>query len=297
MYWIILALIAPMLWAVGDVAEKYQLDKIFKDWLSYFALMYIIWSGFVAAIFVYHPIMFNFFYIGIAVISGFIGTIAVIFYLKAVSKEEASRVVPLSYIGMVFIVIFAYIFLHETFTLGKYAGIACLTIGAIMISYKKIKGKLLPLTPVLSLILLSAFIEAIANTLNKFFLLKYNYWSLLFWGYFGGLGVIIFLLTKKENRKRFYKISKLKLFQWAIIAIVTVIYYTGDIVWFAALSEAPLSLVAALSTTEPFFVLVITILLSLFMPKILKEEISKSTVSLKLISIILIMLGTYLIAV
>lgn len=297
MYWILLALVAPLLWAIGDVAEKYQLDKIFKDWLSYFALMYIIWFGFVTAIFLYHPIIFDLAYIGIAVISGFIGTIAVIFYLKAVSNEEASRVVPLSYIGMVFVVIFAYIFLHETFTLGKYAGISLLTIGAIMISYKKIKGKRLSLTPVISLILVSGFIEAISDILDKFFLLKYSYWSLLFWGYFGGLAVIILLLTKKENRKRFGKISKLKSYHWLIIAIVTIIYYTGDIMWFAALSESPLSLVAALSTTEPLFVLLITTLLSLFMPKILKEEINKSTLSLKIISIILIMLGVYLIAV
>lgn len=297
MFWLIFALLAPLLWAIGDVTEKFQLEKIFKEWLSYFTLMYIVWSGFVVVIFLLNPITFDPVYILLALSAGFIGTIAVIFYLKAVAREEASRVVPLSYIGLVFVAILAYLFLHEVFNVPKYIGMGLLIMGAVMISYKKSKDRRFPLTPVLSLIILFGLLDAVSDTLDKFFLLKYDYWSLLFWGYFGGLVVIASLLAKKSNRLQLSKIAGLKRRYWFLIGISTVVYFIGDVIWLAALSKAPLSLVAALGTTEPFFVFLITLLLSLFVPKILKEEISRSIVSLKLVSIFLIMLGAYLVAV
>jgi len=295
-FWVLLALMGSLLWAIGDVIEKFQLEKVFKDWSLYFTVMYFVWGVFIVAIFLSTSVVFDPFYIMLASMSGFIGTFGVMFYLKAVAAEEASRVVPLSYMTTVFVAILAYIFLREVFTLQKYIGIGFLILGAVLISYKRVEGRRLPITPALSLILVYSLMSGAAETLNKFFLLTYDYWSLLFWGYFGGLVVIVVMFLKKNVRAKFSKLSSLKRRYWILVSIATTIYFVGDVSWFSALSQAPLSLVAALGTTEPFFVFLIMLFLSLFVPKILKEEIAKSTVMLKLVSIVLITYGAYLVA-
>jgi len=292
------ALLTPVLWALGDVAEKFQLDRVFKHWLSYFTLAYIAWSAIVLCIFVFHNVYIELGYALLAVASGLIGTIGTVFYLKAVSKEEASRVVPLAYMSVVFVSILSYVFLGEVFGLATYAGIAMLIVGAAVMSYRKIDGKLLPVTPVLSLVLLSALMSATSSIIDKSFLGTYDYWALLFWGYFGGLAVVAWFVLNKKNHVNLPKLSELggRRHMWILLAATMLIYFAGDVTWLAAISQAPLSIVAALSTTEPLFVLLLAVASSVFTPKLLKEEIGGSKVALKLLSIVLIIIGAYLVA-
>jgi drug/metabolite transporter (DMT)-like permease len=63
----------------------------------------------------------------------------------------------------------------------------------------------------------------------------------------------------------------------------------------AAVSLGPVTLVTALSSLQPFFVLVFALLLSRFLPGVLKEETGRSTVFLKLASIALMFAGAVLI--
>jgi len=65
---------------------------------------------------------------------------------------------------------------------------------------------------------------------------------------------------------------------------------------YLALQRAPVSLVALLEGFEAPFVLVIALFISRFFPKILKEEIKTKTITIKIISIILMVGGLYLIA-
>jgi hypothetical protein len=55
------------------------------------------------------------------------------------------------------------------------------------------------------------------------------------------------------------------------------------------------SLVSALSSIQPLFVLLFIVILSIFTPKILKEEIGKKTLLLKFIAIVLMITGAILV--
>jgi hypothetical protein len=55
------------------------------------------------------------------------------------------------------------------------------------------------------------------------------------------------------------------------------------------------TLVNALASVQPFFVLAFAVALSIFYPKILKEEIGRSAVALKLIAIAMMFAGVILI--
>jgi len=298
MTWMLFALLTPVLWALGDVAEKFQLDRVFKHWLSYFTLAYLAWSVIVLAIFLVKPIAIDTAHIVMALASGLLNTIGTVFYLKAVSKEEASRVVPLAYMSVVFVAVLSYVFLGEVFGLVTYAGMALLLVGAAVMSYRKIDGKLLQVTPVLGMVLLSALMNAASHVIDKSFLGAYDYWTLLFWGYFGGLAVVAWYMMDKKNHVHIPKLSDLtgKKAIWILVVATILIYFAGDVTWLAAISQAPVSIVAALSTTEPLFVFVLAVASSVFTPKLLKEEIGGSKLALKLVAIVLIILGAYLVA-
>jgi len=298
MTWMLFALLTPVLWALGDVAEKFQLDRVFKHWLSYFTLAYLAWSVIVLAIFLVKPVAIDTTHIAMAAASGLLNTIGTVFYLKAVSKEETSRVVPLAYMSVVFVAALSFVFLGEVFGLVTYAGMAMLIIGAAVMSYRKVDGRLLPVTPVLGMILLSALANAVSHVIDKSFLGTYDYWALLFWGYFGGLAVVAWFMLDRRNRVHIPKLSDFanRRGMLVLIAATILIYFVGDVTWLAAISDAPVSIVAALSTTEPLFVLLLAVASSVFTPKLLKEEIGRSKLALKLLGVVLVIAGAYLVA-
>ena len=298
MTWMLFALLTPVLWALGDVAEKFQLDRVFKHWLSYFTFAYLAWSVIVLAIFLAKPIAIDTTHIVMALASGLLNTVGTVFYLKAASKEEASRVVPLAYMSVVFVAVLSYVFLGEAFGLLTYAGMAMLIIGAALMSYRKTDGKLLPVTPVLGMIMLSALMNASSHIIDKSFLGNYDYWTLLFWSYFGGLAVVAWFMLDKRNHVHLPRLNDFTGRRKVLVLVVSTIlvYFVADLAWLVAVSNAPVSIVAALSTTEPLFVLVLAVASSVFTPKLLKEEIGRSKIALKLLAIALIALGAFIVA-
>ena len=169
---------------------------------------------------------------------------------------------------------------------------------AAVMSYRKTDGKLLPVTPVLWMILLSALMNASSHIIDKSFLGSYDYWTLMFWGYFGGLAVVAWFMLDKRNHVHLPRLNDFigKRKMLVLVAATILIYFVGDVTWLAAISSAPVSIVAALSTTEPLFVLVLAVASSVFTPKLLKEEIGGSKLAMKLLSIALIALGAFIVA-
>jgi hypothetical protein len=74
-----------------------------------------------------------------------------------------------------------------------------------------------------------------------------------------------------------------------------IIFFFGALLITLALVTGPATLVNSLSNLQPFFVFLFAVGLSLFFPKILKEELKKSTLALKLIAMILMFVGVILI--
>ena len=76
----------------------------------------------------------------------------------------------------------------------------------------------------------------------------------------------------------------------------TCLFFIGVISYYAAVSIESISLVAAVPSTEPFFVFLFTVLLGSFVPGMLNEEVNKQAITLKMSTFILIILGAWLIA-
>jgi len=291
--WILFSILAAFCWAVVNTVDKYVLTKWVRQPLIPVIMLGPI--GLIAAIMVYSVYGFSFlsyFNIFLGLIAGILYALMVVFYFKALKIEEVSRVVPLFYLSPLFILIFAAIFLGEVFTPLKYLGIFLLVIGAILISSKDFSK--ISFSKVFWWMILSTIALAINQLLIKYLLNFADYWTIFAWERIGaaiGLIPIAYIYfpelveTVRKHGKRVV----------AVISANETLNLLGILSITIAVSIGYVTLVNVLSSVQPLFVLLFAVILSIFYPSILREEIGKSVVFLKLIAITLVLIGTLLI--
>jgi drug/metabolite transporter (DMT)-like permease len=134
-------------------------------------------------------------------------------------------------------------------------------------------------------------------TISDKMLLGYlDFWSVFFWNILGTFCGVFILLFFSKPRKEF-RVAVSEAGKKAVFTafIGEGLYIMGTICSLAALSLVDASLASALFGLQPFFVFFYILLMSLFLPKILNEDISKSIVMLKASAIALMLIGTWLV--
>jgi transporter family protein len=291
MDWVTLSLTAALLFAVSNLIDKFLLDKWVKNPLI--PLHFIALINLIAAtlIFSLHQVtQLSTSNILLLLLVGLLNTLTIVFYFKALSLEEVSRIVPLFNITPLFIMIFAAIFLNEIFTPIKYLGIFLLVSGSMLIGYKKgiRPGKS---AAYMAICLLTLTFNQI---ITKYLLGFADYWSVFA---YARISTLIFLIPvlyisykdlistiKKHGRNVILSISASELIAIFASFIATM-----------ATSLGPVTLVNSLAGVQPFFVLLVAVLLSRFYPHILEEELSRKTLAQKIIACALIFIGVFLV--
>lgn len=296
MDWLIFSIISSIFWALGVVIDKYILTKHMQDPFSY-QLLYMITETPILLLLLFTSISSAFPWFALGIVGGLGTYLGLMLYFKAMAIEEASRVISLIYISPIFVLILASVFLEETLSLPMYFGVVFLVLGAISISYRKVKGRNSMVSPALGLLLASSVVWAGYEVLTKYVLGFIEYPSYLFWNFIGTsiIGFLLFCFPKiRGNFLRDIKRVGRTILFWRILntsmGLIAIIFY------YIAISSGLVSLVAAVSSLEPFFVFIFALLLSLFVPRILKEDIGKGAIITKALAIILIIVGTLLIA-
>ncbi len=298
MEWFVFALIAPVVFAGVDIIDKYILTNHVTNPFSYKLLSVLMEIPILFLLLALTPVSFSFLWSMMSMLVGFIFSLSSILYLKAMGVEEASRVIALLFVSPIFVLPLAFIFLRETLGLSQYSGAVLLVLSAVLVSYRKTKRKKYSLvSPALGFLLALALISAGGDILLKHILSSYDYWQFLFWSLIGSLlgGFLIFCFpkTRQNFMNKFRTISK-NVFFW--MGISTCLGYIGMISYFVAVSLESISLVAAVPSIEPFFVLLLTVFLSSLTHGTLKEEVDKRTITLKISAFVLIIIGALLIA-
>jgi uncharacterized membrane protein len=292
MLWLIFALLNPICWSVANIVNKIMVERVFKTPFAYFTMSLFsqVIATILIAIFFVQPVG-SFEIIILTIFSSLLSSAAFATFLFALQSDEASKVVPLSYIGNIFIIILAYIFLNEAFTAYKYIGIAMILSGAVLLSYKKSKGKL-TMSPSIFFVILSSVFFSTGTILDKIILEQIDSWSRLMWGTIATVFVIIAMMSFKKIRTDVFRVvktagKKVNL----IIAISAMFGLTGLVSIFIALSLGPATLVTSIGATSPLMVLILTTGISIFFPHILKENIDKRNMIKKVLGTFLIILG------
>jgi uncharacterized membrane protein len=235
---------------------------------------------------------------GVMTVSGILYMGAMLFYLRAIQSEEASVVAPLFQANILFTFALGLIFLHEMPRWSALTGAALIVIGAIGLSLDKHLhlGSFKP--RLVALMLGATFVLACSSVVFKFFAVNDEFWSTTFWTFVGEgiFGAVI--LAIPSYRRQF--VTLLRRNPGAVMGVNAaneLINLGGGLgVRFASLL-APVALVSAISATSTFFVFLFGILLTLFFPKLGREELSVRNVIQKGLGGLLIMAGVVLIEV
>ena len=293
MYWILFSLLATFLWALGNIIDKYILSK----WIEkpIIPVMFVGIIGLLSSVAIYffqgYETLSN---INIAwsFLAGTLYILTNIFYYEAIKLEEASRIMALFQITPLFVSIIAAMFLEEIFVATTYFGIILLVIGAIIISSKN--SITLKFEKPFFFMILASFSWASMMVITKSLLNFADFWTIFSYSRIGTIFVLIpifyfnfseVLLAIKEKGKKIILIASIP----ESIGIMAILLIT------IASVDGYVTIVNALMSLQPLFVLVMAVTLSKFYPKIIKEEIGKSTVLKKIIAIIIMMIGAFLI--
>lgn len=290
--WAMLALAAVAVWALGNILEKIAIDKYFR--VAPLAIFYVIFLSLIASIVVsifFDVVMLPISLLFTSLLIGVIWTGAILLFFHALSFEEVSRVIPLFAFVPIYVLIISTFLFNEIFLLSNYLGIALIVAGSAMISLKKeVKIKI---SKSFWVLLGSSFLAALAYVGVKYITNYTTYWNTYFWIGIGSLLLLPILII--THGKQFIKTSK----EHPISVLYGLTFESVDMIGrflgIMAISVGAVSLVSTLGQTQPLFVLLFAVVLSVYYPKVLREELSKSILSFKLIAILLTIAGVLLI--
>ena len=296
MDWFVFALLSTTMFAVCNVTDKFILTKKIKDPYSYNIL---------SAMFNIFPILLLVFFINLnfnastllAILYGFVFTFLFVLYNKAMMKEDASRLVSIIRISPIFVLTLSFIFLHEILSTQKYFGIIFLIASALLVSYKRSKKKFHLSTGIILILFYSLGIASM-SIIAKYTLGNIDYWEFYFWNLMGNILGCLPLILIPTIRKNLIKDSlKIDKRGWLAVIWADIFAWMGYIFYFIAISINYVSLISAVVSVQPLIVFIFTLILTIHRPKILKEEISRSSLLFKALAVILIIIGSYLIVV
>ena len=114
-------------------------------------------------------------------------------------------------------------------------------------------------------------------------------------GYFFTLPFyFIFLKDKGVSLEVKEKLTNLK--ELILIFFRGMLGFTAINLFMSAIGSGPVSLVSALNGGQPLVVLILSILASIFFPKLIKEEITEKSLAYKIVSVLLIVTGAVIIS-
>ncbi|MBR9699017.1 EamA family transporter [Candidatus Woesearchaeota archaeon] len=290
MVWVLLAMAAAFIFAVVDVQDKFIIGKELKDpvlapavtGIYTFLLLGII-SVILGGIFL--PLVV----IGTAVLAGIIYRLAILIYFFAIKRGEVSRVIPVLATESLFVLLFALLFLGESYTTAIYVGIVLIAMSAFLISMEKASFKV-HFNTAFYFALFTAILFALRTVIIKFVTFQGNIWSIIFWISVGQgiVGVVLFAFHHPHLLQKAKRGVK-------HLLLGTTLNVVGFVFFTFALTAGPAALVAAIGRLDLLFVFLITLLLSLFFPKIIKEKFSKPVLIQKFIAVSMLVIGVILI--
>jgi uncharacterized membrane protein len=298
MTWIALAFCGPVLWAVSTHIDKYLVEKFFRDTgvgalLIFTALIGLAGLPIIGAfvdVFAIGPA-------GIAVtaVSGLLYLTAIYFYLRALQQEEASVIAPLFQTSTLFTYAIAYVALHETLTGWRILGGILVMASAAVASYEPAGRRRFRLGTV-ALVLACTAVLAVSAVIFKFFAIADAYWAVTFWSFAGQAAFGAVLLAIPRVRGQF--LGMFRKHPGAVIGINAaneLINLGGGLAARYASLLGPVSLVQAIGGTTAFFVFVFGVILTLFFPGFVREDLSLRNLLQKGAAVVLIVAGVILI--
>lgn len=277
MLWIIFSVMAAFFWSIVNVLDKFMLDKWYRRPEAMMAFYGMLNAISVTAVWLYGLVgTISIFNIVLGLVVGFLYTLIAYMYYHIVTMDEISRIAPLFYLVPFFILVVAAVVLGELLSLGNYIGVVLLVFGAMMISTRSLRRPSFGRS-FWYLILLNV-VMTITSVGTKYMLGFSDVWTVFFYTRSAiVIGCIPFMVMMfPEIRRVFRKHGKRSL---GMATLNEGFSLSGHVFFIMATALGSVTLVNAISSIQPFFVLGIMLLISSFWPHHLKEDIGKGTVA------------------
>lgn len=228
----------------------------------------------------------------IAVISGFLFSASVTLYYKAVEYDEISKIAVLFQLAPVFVLTLSFLILGEVLTKNHLIGFLFLLSAGVIVSYKKIENSF-KLSKAFYLMLISAIFGAISFVAAKHIFNVTSFWNAFLWlrvSGFTALSVLVIPSIRSQFIETFKNMkNKIRL----LLSFKMLIDFSAFIFAGYAIINAPvIALISALANSlQPVFVFVLTLFTSIYLPRLIKEEIDKKAILTKILAIVLILIG------
>lgn len=237
--------------------------------------------------------------VALGIAHGSIGVAALFFLFTAFVRDEASRAAPtVGAFNVVFTVVLAAAFLSERVSLQQGAGIALLLLGSALLTFRK--GWLSSLPHYLTPALFSGFLFALSLMLLKALFGLVPFVTALVIAGITQFAVGVFLLLTSPKKAKAHNI-RLQIAMprpiFALFAAKQVLAAVGSLLIVFAISLANVSLVNATEGVKYAFLFVMVVAASLWMPRLLREDLSGSPLAAKLSGMVSTGVGFALVAI
>lgn len=302
---ILIALLAPALWAAGNHIDKYLVDRRMQNAGIGAALVFSSIVGVpMAAVFwllrpdvtTIHPIN-----AGILTLNGVLYILSLWPYLRALQRDDAAVVVPLFQLTVVFSYVFGLIFLEETLTVEQAVAALLIVAGSLVLTvhwqagvrFVRLKKE------VLALMIAAAFLNALNWFLFKYVAIQEDFFVSNFWEYVGFSLAAMGLLMIDASRNEFFTVLQSNSRRIISLAGLNEAFALGaKLATNIASLALPLALVSAIHSMQSFFVFIFGLLLSSLTPRHYKQDNVQAHVILqRIIAILLIVAGTVVLSV
>jgi uncharacterized membrane protein len=293
MNWIFLSLLAPFFWAASNLFDKYALDKVSRGVYDF------LFFGTIGGTIVF---IFSYLVFGIeqiipqalfAIASGFLLNYDYLFYSRALRKEDASHIVPLYISYSVIVLILNFFIFEEAISKLQFIAFVIILFGAFTLSIQSIKLRSLKYRKGALWMIPAIILIAVSFILFNQSIKYLSFTDAFMYDLLGfSLAGLSFLIVPTWRREIFDGIKRATTRKFQLFLMNDAIDLSGQLAYKYALVLTPAaSLVAVIGGIQPFYVLIFGVLLTLFFPRILKEDVSKRVLLQKIIGALIIVVG------
>ena len=296
---VLVTILASFLWAISYHNDKYLLSGISADNIDRIKVL-LFFSTFIAGI-VLSPfwLIINRFSVNISTLSFicvFIGSIiyviATLFYFKAMKENDASIVSAMFQILPVFSYGFAFVLFKESLTIKQIIGSIIILLSAIIISIDINEHNGRRKFKALIFVTFSSLFYSVYYILFDVAIRNSSYSSCSFWLQIVFLVIGIILLCIKSFRMSFINIIKKNGKKYFFVNTVNEgINLTAHLLVNFANTIIPIALANVLCGFQGFFVFLLGVLGTKFLPKYIHEDLRVNVVIQKISCIILGIIG------
>ena len=226
----------------------------------------------------------------LTLLSGIIRTVSILILFYCLTKEEVSRVVPVTSTYPVFVAILAVPLLGEHLSSLEWLAIFIVVAGAITISFRQSPSGSFILNRLTALLFLSSLFMAVADLISKYVLGFISFWN-VFWLEALLVSSVFLVISARPLVFRQIVQVKQKLSGFILFVADELFAIVGLILATWSRAEGPVSLVSTITSSRPMFVLIYALILSRFLPGFLAWQSGSWVLILRIIGIVMIVGG------